>query len=63
MNTNELLSVRDYASLMILQGLMPRYNEPSYSDKDAMAEAFELADWWIETRDYFNSKNKPQEQK
>ncbi|NOY60285.1 MAG: hypothetical protein GXO75_15350 [Calditrichaeota bacterium] len=45
------MSLLDYFAATILQGLMLRYNEPAYSDKGAIREAYRLASIAIEIKE------------
>ena len=45
------LDVRDQFAISILQSLMNRYNESSYSDEYAISQAYHLADIMLHIRE------------
>ncbi len=46
------MTMREYASLEILKGLMLRYNEEGYDEDYAISESVVLADKWKEAIEF-----------
>lgn len=49
---SEGLPLRDFFAVEILKGLMLRQGQPGYSDRGAIDEAYQLADYMVERREY-----------
>ena len=49
-----MIDKRDYFAIQILHKLMDRCIEPGYTDRDAINEAYNLADLMIDRRTYTN---------
>lgn len=49
---SEGLPLRDFFAVEILKGLMLRKWHPGYSDRGAIDEAYRLADYMVECREY-----------
>lgn len=45
-----MIDVRDFFAAQVLTGIMQRWREPSFADKDAVVEAYHIADWAMEVR-------------
>jgi hypothetical protein len=48
---SEGLPLRDFFAVEILKGLMLRQGQPGYSDRGAINEAYQLADYMVECRE------------